>query len=107
YLPTYREYHDPTFLHNFSYTTPVKSYLGLWEGVDPNDGGHQIPSITDNGDGTVRLLLHDTTYTLCPTDKGVSEGIGIIQQDGTLKSDDFTPPVRQTDYQYQLQRPFS
>jgi hypothetical protein len=68
----------------------VASFVGLWEGVDPNDGGHQILSVTDNKDGTLRLLLHDTTYTLCPTDKGISEGTGIIQPDGTLNSENFT-----------------
>ena len=45
-------------------TPPAASFIGLWEGVDPNDGGHQILSITDNEDGTLELLLHDTTYSL-------------------------------------------
>ena len=71
-------------------TPPVASFVGLWEGVDSNDGGHQILSITDNEDGTLKLLLRDTTYTLCPTDEGVSEGTGIIQPDGTLNSENFT-----------------
>ncbi|HKH20103.1 MAG TPA: hypothetical protein VKB53_04235 [Gammaproteobacteria bacterium] len=68
----------------------VEAFVGLWEGVDPNDGGHQILSIADNGDGTVKLLLHDTTFTLCPTDEGVSEGTGIVQSNDDLKSADFT-----------------
>src|ERR671915_276966 len=71
-------------------TRPIASFVGLWEGVDPNDGGHQTLSIVDNGNGTLTLLLHDTTYTLCPTDKGISEGTGLIQPDGTLSSADFT-----------------
>src|SRR5215212_4219519 len=68
----------------------VEAFVGLWEGVDPNDGGHQILSIVDNGDGTVKLLLHDTTFTLCPTDEGVSEGTGIVQSNDDLTSADFT-----------------
>jgi len=68
----------------------VATFVGLWEGVDPNDGGHQILSITDNGDGTLKLLLRDTTYTLCPTDEGISKGTGIIQPDGILNAANFT-----------------
>jgi hypothetical protein len=71
--------------------TRLRDYFGLWEAVDPDDGGHQILSITDNGDGKARLLLRDTYWTLCNgSDKGVSRGTAILQNDGKLKSDDLT-----------------
>ncbi|MBI4468380.1 MAG: hypothetical protein HY650_03555 [Acidobacteria bacterium] len=67
------------------------SYVGLWEAVDPDDGGHQVLSITRNTDGTFQLLLRDTYYTLCDgTAVGISRGTGRIDEHGNLVCGDFT-----------------
>lgn len=74
-----------------SHAAGIGPYVGLWEAVDPDDGGHQMLSITSNGDGTAKLLLRDTYLTLCNgSDKGFSQGKGIAKKDGSLVSDDFT-----------------
>lgn len=69
----------------------INQYVGLWEAVDPDDGGHQILSLTKNSDGKIRILLRDTYFTLCDgSDKGYSQGTGILKPDGSLVSDDLT-----------------
>ncbi len=63
-----------------------KSYfIGLWEGVDPNDGSRRTISISDNdGDGVFDLTQYDTFWTLCGSDRGISKGTGTIGPDGIL-----------------------
>ena len=63
-------------------------FIGLWESVDPDDGGHQVLSITDNGQGGVNLLLFDTYFTLCNGGRGVSKGTGLTHR-RTLVSEDY------------------
>ncbi|TAL39293.1 MAG: hypothetical protein EPN89_20370 [Methylovulum sp.] len=63
-------------------------FIGLWEGVDPDDGGHQVLSISDNRQGGVNLLLHDTYFTLCNGGRGVSSGSGTPLR-RTLLSEDY------------------
>lgn len=68
----------------------VHQFVGLWEAVDPDDGGHQALSITDNGDRTVKLLVYDTFFSLCNGDRGIGQGTGIPAPGRSLRSDDFT-----------------
>lgn len=76
---------------NRSLSRRVSSFVGLWETVDPADGGHQIISITPLENGEVNILLRDTFFTLCDgTDQGFSQGTGFLTDNGTLRSDDLT-----------------
>jgi hypothetical protein len=74
----------------------VHQFIGLWEAVDPDDGGHQALSITDNGDGTVMQLVYDTFFSLCNGDRGIGQGTGIPAPGRSLKSDDFTVTCLET-----------
>lgn len=67
----------------------IQYFIGQWEAIDPDDGSHQIMSITDNGDGKVKLLLFDTFWTLCEGGRGLIQGTGEIEGKRSLKSDDF------------------
>lgn len=67
----------------------IQQFIGLWEGIDPNDGSSQILSITDNGDGKVKLLLHDTFLTQCGGGRGLAQGTGEIGGRHTLRSEDY------------------
>jgi hypothetical protein len=68
----------------------VHQFVGLWEAVDSGDGGHQVLSITDNGDGTVKLLVYDTFFSLCDGSRGIGQGTGVSLPGRSLQSDDFT-----------------
>ena len=68
----------------------VRQLVGLWEAVDQDDGGHQVLSITNNGDGTVKLLVYDTFFSLCDGGRGIGEGTGQPLPGRSLQSDDFT-----------------
>jgi hypothetical protein len=68
----------------------IKRFVGLWEAVDPDDGSHQILSITDNEDGTVNLHLYDTYFTLCNGGRAIGQGTGEVSVNRSLASDDFT-----------------
>ncbi|WP_027158290.1 hypothetical protein [Methylobacter luteus] len=65
------------------------SFIGLWEAVDPRDGSHLILSITSNDDGTVKLLVYDTFWTLCNGDRGIAQGTSEVSAEQSLKSDDY------------------
>lgn len=60
-------------------------FTGLWEGVDPQDGGNQMRSITRNEDGTFSLIGRDTFLSTCGSELGVITGTGTIE-DGVLKA---------------------
>ncbi len=60
-------------------------FTGLWEGIDPQDGGNQLRSITHNEDGTFSLIGRDTYLSTCEgSELGVITGTGAIE-DGVLK----------------------
>lgn len=71
-------------------TGDASNFVGLWETIDPDDGSHQILSITDNGDGAFKLLIYDTYFNSCNGGRGLVQGTGKVSAEGTLKSDDFT-----------------
>lgn len=75
----------------------ANGFVGLWEAVDIEDGSYLVLSITDNGDGTVKLLLHDTFWNLCNNDKGIGQGEGEVSAEQSLKVDDFTISCFETD----------
>lgn len=56
------------------------AFIGLWEGVDPQDGGIQLRSITRNEDGTFSLIGRDTYLSTCGgTERGVITGTGTVE----------------------------
>jgi len=65
-----------------------KSFLGLWQTVDPLDGGIITASITDNDrDGKLELRLSDTFIRVCQAEAGSPKtGRGIYEGSGTLAS---------------------
>lgn len=67
----------------------IKPFVGLWEAVDPEDGSHQILSITDNADGTAKLRLYDTYFTLCNGGRAIGEGTASVTKKQSLDSEDF------------------
>ncbi|HEY8097782.1 MAG TPA: hypothetical protein VIE65_17085 [Methylobacter sp.] len=68
----------------------INQFVGLWEAVDPDDGSHQILSITDNADGTAKLRLFDTYFTLCNGGRAIGEGTAQAEKNRSLSSVDFT-----------------
>ena len=61
--------------------------LGLWEGVDINDGSKRTISITDrDGDGTFEVASRDTFWTLCDGDRGLELAAGDVRADGVLET---------------------
>jgi hypothetical protein len=85
-------------------------FLGLWEGVDINDGSKRTISITDiDGDGAFEVMSRDTFWTLCNGDRGLESATGRVRRDGVLETEglvtcfDGAPPlpIRQT---YELLR---
>jgi hypothetical protein len=65
-----------------------RHFLGLWEGVDVNDGSKRTVSITDrDGDGTFEVASRDTYWTLCSGDRGLELATGRVRHDGVLATD--------------------
>ena len=63
-----------------------KRFIGLWEGVDLNDGAKRTISITDNdGDGVLEVAARDTFWTLCNGDRGLEQSTGTVHEDGVLR----------------------
>jgi hypothetical protein len=62
-----------------------RHFLGLWEGVDVNDGSLRTVSITDqNRDGVLEVASRDTFWTLCDGDRGLELASGDVGYDGVL-----------------------
>jgi hypothetical protein len=61
-------------------------FIGLWGGVDPNDGSDVLVSISDNDDdGRLELLWHESRWFSCGgTDNAVFNATGGTVQDGVL-----------------------
>ncbi len=79
-------------------------FVGLWEGVDPNDGSRRMISISDNdGDGVFELVQYDTFWTLCGNDiRGIAQGSGTVNNTGNLEWAGtltcFDDPMKQVDF---------
>ena len=85
-----------------------RHFLGLWEGVDVNDGSKRTVSITDHDDdGIFEVDSRDSFWTLCEGDRGLERATGGVRPDGVLETDGLvtcfsngiTVPVDQT-YEY-------
>ena len=85
-----------------------RHFLGLWEGVDVNDGSKRTISIADRDtDGTFEVAARDSFWTLCEGDRGLELATGRAGDDGVLQTEgvvtcfenDIEIPVRQT-YEY-------
>ena len=54
----------------------VRSFIGLWEGIDPVDGGDSLRSITCFLDQSCELAATDTVITLCGGGAAFAHGTG-------------------------------
>jgi hypothetical protein len=62
-----------------------QNFVGLWEGVDPNDGSRRTVSISDNDrDGVYDVFQFDTYWSLCGDDSAVTTGSATLGNDGIL-----------------------
>lgn len=85
-------------------TKSSRQFLGLWEGVDVNDGSKRTVSITDRDrDGILEVASRDTYWSLCDGDRGLelaTGGViqGVLTTEGELTCfDDRVPlPIQQT-----------
>jgi len=67
------------------YQRSNRQFLGLWEGVDVNDGSKRTISITDHDeDGVIEVAARDTYWTLCDGDRGIELATGGVRHDGVL-----------------------
>jgi hypothetical protein len=58
-----------------------RAFVGLWEGIDPVDGGDSLRSITCAEDQTCHLALTDSVITLCGGGTGFASGTGGLEGD--------------------------
>jgi len=64
-----------------------RPFIGLWEGVDVNDGSRRTVSIADpDGDGQIEVNSHDTYWTLCAGDRGLERATGGVRRNGVLET---------------------
>ena len=56
-------------------------FVGLWEGIDPVDGGDSLRSITCFEDQTCNLAVTDSVITLCGGGTGFASGTGGLEGD--------------------------
>ena len=60
--------------------------VGLWEGIDFDDGATHLRSIRRNKDGTFSVAGNATYFMLCGgTDRGLINGTGVAEN-GVLKT---------------------
>ena len=58
-----------------------RSFVGLWEGIDPVDGGDSLRSITCLTDQTCNLAATDSVITLCGGGAAFASGTGSLEGD--------------------------
>jgi hypothetical protein len=59
----------------------LRSVIGLWEGIDPVDGGDSLRSITCSLDRSCELAATDSVITLCGGGPGFVSGTGGFEGD--------------------------
>jgi hypothetical protein len=59
----------------------LRSLVGLWEGIDPVDGGDSLRSITCHRDQTCKLAATDSVITLCGGGAAFAGGTGGLEGD--------------------------
>ncbi len=57
----------------------VRAFIGLWEGIDPVDGGNAVRSITCQRDRSCELRVTDTVFTLCGGGPAFASGTGGLE----------------------------
>jgi hypothetical protein len=62
-----------------AYAAGERSFVGLWEGIDPVDGGDSLRSITCDRDRTCKLAATDSVITLCGGVPGFAGGTGGLE----------------------------
>jgi len=65
----------------------VRSFVGLWEGIDPVDGGDSLRSITCFLDQSCKLAATDSVITLCGGGSAFAHGTGGLEGNALLFSD--------------------
>ena len=58
-------------------------FIGLWQGIDPNDGSESLRSIVKNDEGTFDIIGTETYFSACGGYPGVIEGTGELE-DGVI-----------------------
>lgn len=59
----------------------LRTFVGLWEGIDPVDGGDALRSITCHRDGSCELGVTDSVFTLCGGGPAFASGTGGLEGD--------------------------
>jgi hypothetical protein len=59
----------------------LRSFIGLWEGIDPVDGGDSLRSVTCRRDGSCKLAATDSVITLCGGGPAFFGGTGALEGD--------------------------
>jgi hypothetical protein len=59
----------------------LRSFVGLWEGIDPVDGGDAIRSITCSTDRSCTLPVTDSVITLCGGGPAFAGGTGGLESE--------------------------
>lgn len=59
----------------------LRSFVGLWEGIDPVDGGDSLRSITCSLDRSCKLAATDSVITLCGGGPAFASGTGGLEGD--------------------------
>ena len=59
----------------------LRSFIGLWEGIDPVDGGDSLRSITCSLDRSCALAATDSVITLCGGGPAFAGGTGGLEGD--------------------------
>jgi hypothetical protein len=57
----------------------LRSFIGLWEGIDPVDGGDSLRSITCSLDRSCTLAATDSVITLCGGGPAFASGTGSLE----------------------------
>jgi hypothetical protein len=65
----------------------LRSFIGLWEGIDPVDGGDSLRSITCQRDQSCRLAATDSVITLCGSGPAFVGATGGLEGDELLFRD--------------------
>ena len=54
-------------------------FIGLWQGVDNNDGSEAQRAITLNSDGTFNIIGQEPYTNGCGGDRGLVTGTGVLE----------------------------
>lgn len=57
----------------------LRGFVGLWEGIDPVDGGDALRSITCERDGSCELRATDSVITICGGGPAFASGTGGLE----------------------------